>query len=146
MFIHHLVGASVCGLFGVVGLAASKGALVMVPLTAVGAYELTAGRFWSLVAGGLGLVGVVIGVLALIRSAGSTSPRSRQGRAAAAIIAGVLGAVIGGLVVASADGGPGTGSGVVGGFMALLIGLIALVLGGLALTRSRRTDSISPGT
>jgi hypothetical protein len=146
MFIHHLVGTSVCGLFGMVGLVASKGALVIVPLAATGAYALTTGRIWSLVAGGLGLVGVVIGVLALIRSAGSTSPRSRQGRAAAAIIAGVLGAVIGGLVVASADGGPGTGSGVVGGFLALLIGLIAMVLGGSALTRSRHTDSVSPGT
>jgi hypothetical protein len=106
-------------------------------LAAAGTYALTTGRLWSLVATLLGLAGVVIGGLALARSAGRTGT-GRRG-AIVAIVAGLAGAVIGGLVVAAADGGPGTGYGIVGGFVALVVGLIAMVLGGLASARSRRT-------
>jgi hypothetical protein len=110
------------------------------------AYTLTAGRSWSVVAALLGVVGVVLGGLALTRSTRRISTSTGAGtgsgtgsaRAVAALAAGLAGAVIGGLIVATADGGPGTGSGIVGGFVALVVGLIAMLLGGLALARTRR--------
>jgi hypothetical protein len=106
------------------------------------AYTLTAGRSWSVVAALLGVVGVVLGGLALTRStrriSTSTGAGTGSARAVAAMAAGLAGAVIGGLIVATADGGPGTGSGIVGGFVALVVGLIAMLLGGLALARTRR--------
>ncbi|MGW6500028.1 DUF6223 family protein [Nonomuraea angiospora] len=98
----------------------------------VSSYDLTPGRLWSLVAILLGLVGVVLGGLALARRAG-------RRRALVALAAGLAGAAVGGLVVAAAEGGPGTGYGIVGGFVALVVGLIGVALSGLALTRSRRS-------
>lgn len=111
--------------------------LVVTQPDPTGAYMLTAGRFWSLVAVLVGLAGTIIGALALTRSTG----RNGTGRKGAlvALPAGLIGAAIGGLVVAAAEGGPGTGYGIVGGYIALVIGLIAVSLGGLALARSRTT-------
>lgn len=99
----------------------------------VGAYDLTTGRLWSVVGGVLGVAGIVIGGLALVRSTGRG--------AIVALAAGLGAAVIGGLVVAAAEGGPGTGYGIVGGFVDLVVGPIAMLLGGLALARSRRRAS-----
>ncbi|TYB71430.1 hypothetical protein FXF51_00475 [Nonomuraea sp. PA05] len=103
----------------------------------VGAYDLTSGRLWSLVAALAGVAGVVIGALALARSA------RRPGRTCAvvALVAGLAGAVGGGLVVAAAEGGPGTGYGIVGGYIAAVVGVAAMALGGLALARLRRTGA-----
>ncbi|MCK2220098.1 DUF6223 family protein [Actinomadura sp. ATCC 31491] len=98
----------------------------------VGAYTLTSGRLWSLVAVLLGLIGVVAGGLALARA------RARRRGAVVALAAGLACAVIGGLVVAAAEGGPGTGYGIVGGWAALGLGLLAVALGALTLIRSRR--------
>ena len=92
---------------------------------------LTPGRAWSLVAVFFGVVGVVIGILALRRT-------MRRGPVVA-LVAGLVGTVIGGLVVAAADGGPGTGYGIVGGFVALVVGVVAMVLGRRAMVRGRRT-------
>ncbi|SDH89405.1 hypothetical protein SAMN05192558_103440 [Actinokineospora alba] len=94
----------------------------------VSSYAMTGGRFWSLVGVALGLVGVVVGGVALSRRGGR--------KAIAALVLGLAGAVVGGLVVAAAEGGPGTGAGIVGGFVALVVGLIGAGLGWLA--RSRR--------
>lgn len=96
-----------------------------ISLIAADAYEMTAGRAWSLVGAGLGLVGVVFGLLALARRRG----------AVVAAVCGVAGAVIGVLVVAFAQGGPGTGYGIVGGYISLVLGVVAAGLGGLALVR-----------
>ena len=115
MSIHHLLTASGAGLLAVVGLATPAAAQLLVPLTGPGAYALTAGRFWSLVAALIALAGVVVGGLALARPA-SRIGTGRRG-ASAALAAGLAGAIIGGLVVAGADGGPGSGSGIVGGFL-----------------------------
>jgi hypothetical protein len=104
------------------------------------AYTLTAGRLWSTVAALLGLAGLVIGGLALARSARRIGTGTGRRGAIVALVAGLASAVIGGLVVAVADGGPGSGSGIVGGFVALVVGLIAMVLGWQALARSRRTQ------
>ncbi|MEU0564432.1 DUF6223 family protein [Nonomuraea sp. NPDC005983] len=139
MSVRHLPAAVAAALLGGFGLATPAAADVLVQSAGVSAYTLTAGRLWSLVAALLGLVGVVIGGLALARSAGRIGTGNGRNGAVVALGAGLAGAVIGGLVVAAAEGGPGTGYGIVGGYVALVVGLIAMVLGGLALARSRRT-------
>lgn len=101
---------------------------------AADAYELTGGRMVGTSAALVALAGVVIGALALARSA-----RRTERGAFAALVAGLFGLVVGGLNLAVADGGPGTGNGVIGGAAALVLGLVAVVLGLLALVRSRRT-------
>src|SRR5262245_55859455 len=102
-------------------------------------YGPTPRRLWATVAALLALAGVVIGGLALRRSAGRIGPGSGRMGAIMAIVAGSVAAVNGALNLASATGGPGSGNGVVGGAAALVLGLIAMVLGGLALARSGRT-------
>ena len=113
-------------------------ALVSVQSTAVEAYTPTADRLWATTAAVLALVGVVIGGLALARSAGRIGTGNGRMGAIVALVAGLIAVVNGGLVLATANGGPGTGNGVVGAIMALVLGVIGLVIGGLALARSRR--------
>ena len=105
------------------------------------AYGWTPERIWGFAAALLALVGVVIGGLALARSAGRIgNGNGNEGRGAiVALVAGLIAVVNGGLVVVTADGGLGTGNGIAGGYLALALGLIAMVLGGLAQARSRRT-------
>ena len=102
-------------------------------------YGLTARRLWATAAAALALVGVVIGGLALRRSAGRIGTSNRRLGATVALAAGLIALVNGGLNLALATGGPGTGNGVVGGAAAVVLGLIGVALGGLALARSRRT-------
>jgi hypothetical protein len=99
---------------------------------AADATTMSSGRLGASAGAVLGLVGVVIGWLALSRPAGRT-------RAVAALVAGLLGAALGGLVIVTSDGGVGTGNGLGGAIVAVAVGLIAVVLGGLAMVRSRRT-------
>jgi Family of unknown function (DUF6223) len=101
-------------------------------------YGLTPRRLWATVVAMLGLVGVVIGGLALYRAARHIGNQGRRG-AIVALVAGLIALINGGLNLAIANGGPGTGNGVVGGAAAFVLGLIALALGGLALARCRRT-------
>jgi hypothetical protein len=101
-------------------------------------YGLTPRRLWATVVAMLGLVGVVIGGLALYRAARHIGNHGRRG-AIVALVAGLIALVNGGLNLSIATGGPGTGNGVVGGAAAFVLGLIALALGGLALARCRRT-------
>ena len=101
-------------------------------------YGLTARRLWATAAAALALVGVVIGGLALRRSAGRIGTSNRRLGATVALAAGLIALVNGGLNLALATGGPGTGNGVVGAAAALVLGLIGMALGGLALARSRR--------
>jgi hypothetical protein len=96
-------------------------------------------RLWATAVAMLGLGSVVIGGLALRRSAGRTGPGNGRKGAIVALVAGLIAAVNGGLNLAVATGGLGSGNGVAGGAGALVLGLIAMVLGGLALARSRRT-------
>ena len=102
-------------------------------------HGLTPRRLWATTVAVLALVGVVIGGLALRRSAGRIGTGNGRMGAIVALAAGLIAMVNGGLNLAIATGGPGTGNGVVGGAVALVLGLIATVLGGLALARSRRT-------
>jgi hypothetical protein len=102
-------------------------------------YGLTLRRFWATAAVGLALVGVVIGGLAVRRSAGRIGIGNERLGAIVALAAGLIALVNGGLNLAMATGGPGSGNGVVGGAAALVLGLIGMALGGMALARSRRT-------
>ncbi|MCE5292083.1 MAG: DUF6223 family protein [Nocardiaceae bacterium] len=119
-----------------IGVGLTLGGLLLAsPATAnasvlAASYGLTTGRAWSLVGVLLGLVGVVIGVIALARPTGLFGAR-----AGIAVVAGLVGAAIGGLVVAAAKGGPGTGYGIVGGFVAIVVGVVGVALGGLAVAR-----------
>jgi hypothetical protein len=114
----------------------SSGAQMM---AAVDAYTLTSGRLVGSVAALVALAGVVIGGLALRRSAGRIGTGNGRIGAIVALAAGLIALVNGGLNLGIAKGGPGTGNGVVGGAAALVLGLIGMTLGGLALARSRRT-------
>jgi Family of unknown function (DUF6223) len=113
--------------------------LVSVQQAAVDASTLTADRLWATTVAVLALVGVVIGGLALARSAGRIGTGNGRMGAIVALVAGLIAVVNGGLVLATADGGPGTGNGVVGAMVALVLGVIGMVLGRQALTRSRRS-------
>jgi len=139
MSVRYLFAAAVAALLGGFGLAAPAAAHVSAESADVGAYTLTTGRFWGTAAALVALVGVVLGGLALARSARSVGNNGKKG-GMVALVAGLIGVVGGALNLAVADGGPGTGNGVVGGGMALLLGLIAVVLGRLVVTRSRRTS------
>ena len=132
----HLLAAAalVCGL----GLAASAAAQVSVQPT-VNAYTLTPQRVMASGAAVTGLIGAVIGGLALARSTGRVSAGNGRRGALVALVLGPIALVMGGLVVATADGGLGTGNGLAGGVVAMMVGLIGTVLGGLALSRFRRT-------
>ncbi len=120
------------------GLAAPVAAQVLVQPAATRVYGVTPRRLWATTVAVLALVGVVIGGLALRRSAGRIGTGNGRMGAIVALVAGLIAVVNGGLNLAIAKGGPGTGNGVVGGAAALVLGLIAVALGGLALARSRR--------
>jgi uncharacterized membrane protein len=97
---------------------------------------ITPGRAAALLSAGVGLISVIIGRLALIRSA----RRINSGRVMGivALVVGLIGIVLSVLHLASTTGGFGTGKGRAGAIVALVVGLIGMVLGGLALARSRR--------
>ncbi|MET7379856.1 DUF6223 family protein [Streptomyces sp. NPDC005526] len=138
MSVRHLLAAAASALIGGIGLATPAAAQASAQSAQVGAYTLTAARFWATAAALLALAGVVVGRLALARSVRRMGNGGTKG-AIAAFVAGLIAVVGGTLNLAVADGGPGTGNGVVGGAAALMLGLIAMVLGWLARSRSRRT-------
>lgn len=133
-----LAALAAAALFGVLVHAVLVAAHVSEP-AATTVYGLTPRRLWATTVAVLGLVGVVIGGLALRRSAGRIGTGNGRMGAIVALVAGPIAVVNGGLNLAIAKGGPGTGNGVVGGAAALVLGLIAMALGGLALARSCRT-------
>jgi hypothetical protein len=105
-------------------------------MPAASVYTMSPGRLGAVVAGLVGLLGVVVGVRALTRSGHTDHGR---GGSIVAVVAGLIGTALGGLVVATADGGLGTGNGLGGGVVALVVWLIGMAVGGLARARSRRT-------
>jgi hypothetical protein len=132
-----LAALAAAALFGGLVYAVLVAAHVSKP-AATTVYGLTSRRLWATTAAGLALVGVIIGGLALRRSAGWIG--TGNGRmATVAMLAGLIALANGGLNLAVANGGPGTGNGVVGGAAALVLGLVGMALGGLALARSHRT-------
>ena len=121
------------------GLAAPAAAHVSVQPAAATVYTMSPGRLGASVGAVLGLIGVVIGGLALVRAAGRFGIGSGRRGAIMALAAGLIGTALGGLVAATAAGGIGTGNGLGGAIVALVVGVIAMSLGALALARSRRT-------
>jgi hypothetical protein len=103
---------------------------------------LTAGRARAIVAAVVGLISVVIGGLALVRSA--RHPGDGGGRAVAivALALGLIGMVLSVAHLGTSTGGFGSGGGRAGAIVALALGLIGMNLGGLALARSRRSHSV----
>ena len=100
-------------------------------------YGLTLRRLWATTIAVLALASVIIGGLAVARSA--TAPGRL--RAIVALVSGIIAVVNGALLLALANGGPGSGNGVVGAAGALVLGLIGMVMGGLALVRSRQREA-----
>lgn len=113
-----------------------------VSLTASG-YVLGVGRTMPSIAAILGLISVVIGGLALARSARRIGTGTGRTGAVVALTLGLISVIVGGLHMANSAGGLGTGNGLAGAVVALALGLIGLVLRGLALARSRRTAAAS---
>jgi hypothetical protein len=130
-----LLAAAVIGGFG---LAAPAAAHASVQPAAATVYTMTPERIAASTAALVGLIGAIIGGLALARSAGRIGNGNGRRGAIVALVLGPMGLVIGGLVVANAEGGVGTGHGLAGGVVAMTVGLIGMALGGLALARSRR--------
>lgn len=128
---------AVAVLAGGLALAAPAAAQSPAPPAAVAPYTMTAGRMGASAAAIIGVIGAVIGGLALARSGGRHGNGSGRRGGIAALALGPIGLIAGGLVVATAEGGVGTGGGYGGGIVAMAVGLIAVALGGLALARSR---------
>jgi hypothetical protein len=121
------------------GLIAPAAAHASVQPAAASVYTMTPERIAASAAAVVGLIGAVIGGLALARSSGRIGNGNGRRGAIVALVLGPIGLVIGGLVVGTADGGLGTGNGLGGGVVAMTVGLIGMALGGLALARSRHT-------
>jgi hypothetical protein len=130
---------AVAALVGGFWLAAPAAAYAWAQPDAVTNYTMTPKRMVASTAVLVGLVGAVVGGLALARSAGRIGNGTGRRGAIVALVLGPIGLVVGGLVVATAEGGLGTGNGLGGGVVAMMVGLIGMTLGGLALARSRRT-------
>jgi hypothetical protein len=105
-------------------------------LAAVDVYTLSPGRLGAMTAALMGLVGIIIGGMALRRQTRGIGT-GRRG-AVIALAAGLLGLGLGLFVEATSSGGVGTGNGRGGAYIAVLLGTIALALAGRALSRSRR--------
>lgn len=102
------------------------------------AAELTAGRARALVAAVVGLISLIIGGLALARSAGRIGTGNGRTAGILALILGLIGMALSVVHLGTSTGGFGTGGGRAGAIVALVLGLIGVNLGGLALARSRR--------
>ncbi|GAA2102758.1 hypothetical protein GCM10009780_53380 [Actinomadura alba] len=118
-----MTGAALLGMFGLAAPAAAH--------VSAAAGDTGSGRLGSTVALVVGLIGMVLGGLALARPAGR--------KAMVALVVGLIGMVLGVLALATSTDGVGTGNGRGGAIGAMVVGLIGMVLGGLALARSRRT-------
>src|SRR3954465_14258522 len=115
-----LAAVAAAALFGALVHAVLLAANVSEP-AAVTVYGLTPRRLWATAAAGLALAGVVIGGLALRRSANRIGTGNGRFGATVAVVAGLIAFVNGGLNLTMATGGPGTGNGVVGGAAALVL-------------------------
>ncbi|WP_454320479.1 DUF6223 family protein [Streptomyces phaeoluteigriseus] len=85
----------------------------------------------------MGLLGLVIGWLALARAGGRISIGTARTGGLSAIAVGIVGTGLAVLHLATSSGGPGTGNGLVGAVVAVPLGLGGVFLGRRALTRLR---------
>ena len=121
-----LVIAGVC-LFGVASASAADG-------TGIGS-----GRLVPSVAAVVGIIGMIVGGLALGRADSGTGDGRRAAIVAGA--AGLISAAVGGLHAANSAGGFGTGNGLAGAIVAMVVGLIGIILSALALARFRHNPT-----
>ncbi|PYC68117.1 hypothetical protein C7C45_19660 [Micromonospora arborensis] len=142
MSICHLLTTAVAAPLGGIDLAAPAAAHASVQPAAAAVLAMSSGRLGASVAALLGLVGAVIGGLALARPASRVGTGTGRLGAVLALAAGLTAMALGGVVVATSDSGIGTGNGRGGAFVALAVGLVSVVLGGLALGRSRRAGRL----
>lgn len=103
------------------------------------AADLTAGRTRALGAAGVGLISLIIGGLALARSARRLGTSSGRTLGIVALILGLIGMVLSVVHLGASTGGFGSGSGRAGAIVGLVLGLIGVNLGWLALARSLRS-------
>ena len=103
----------------------------------VPAGTMTSGRTRATVAAAVGLFSLIIGGLALLRSAGLLGKVG----AFAALVLGLIGTVLSASHLSMSTSGIGTGSGVLGAIVGVVLGLIGMGLGGIALARARRADN-----
>src|SRR5829696_7414347 len=89
MSVRHLLAAAAAALPGGFGLATPAAAHVSVQSAAVDAYTLTTGRLVGAVPALVTLAGVVVGGLALARSAGRTGNGNGERGAIVALVAGL---------------------------------------------------------
>jgi hypothetical protein len=129
-----------CTVLSIIAPAATAAAQVTAQSADPTSYGMTSGRLIASLAALVGLIGVVIGALALFRPTGRFGTASGSLGAIIALAAGLIGAVVGAVRVATSPGGIGTGNGLAGAIVAVVLGLIAVALGALALSRSRRTS------
>jgi hypothetical protein len=92
-----------------ISLCSSSGLAHVSEPSATTVYGLTPRRLWATTVAVLGLVGVVIGGLALARPANRFGTVSGRLGIIVALAAGLIVVVNGGLVLANANGGPGSG-------------------------------------
>jgi glyoxylase I family protein len=130
----HLV-APTAALLGAFGLAS--------PAAAQGVIATGSGRAGATVAALVALVGVVVGGLALRRSARRLGAGNGRDGAIVALVVGVMGMALAVIHLVTSTGGIGTGNGRGGAIVALVLGLIGVVLGWMALNRSRRAEPAS---
>ena len=102
----------------------------------VPAGTMTSGRTRATAAAAVGLVSLIIGGLAFLRSAGLLGKVG----AFAALVLGLIGTVLTVIHLTTSTSGIGTGSGVLGAIVGLVMGLIGMSLGGLAIARARRAE------
>lgn len=101
---------------------------------------ITSGRAAALVPAGIGLIGMIIGWIALRRSR-IHAGKGRPG-AVIAVCLGVTDLILSILhLIRSSDNNFGTGSGKLGAIVALVFAVIGIFLGGIAMSRSRASDT-----
>lgn len=135
--LRRAIDLAAAAVVGGVGLAAPAAADASAQPGAAPVYGMTPERITATTGAVIGLIGAIIGGLALVRSVRRIGNRGRRG-AIVALVLGPIALVIGGLVVATAESGVGTGKGVAGGVVAVVLALIGMVLSGVALARSHR--------
>ena len=98
---------------------------------------ITAGRAAALFPGILGLIGILVGWLALSRF---TRRNNRIRGALTSLIVSAMGIILSAShLIRTAGSDFGTGSGRLGAIVAFVVGVIGIIVGGLAFSRARRS-------
>lgn len=110
--------------------------IISAMLIAAEGISIGSGRLVPTIAALVGLIGIVLGGLALARSTRKVAGSKPLG-AITSGVAGLFSAAVGGLHAANSAGGVGTGNGLAGAIAAISMGLTSVVLATVLLTRSK---------